>query len=104
MPAAMPSRPRIELIADDEHPGGTMLVMDDVRQSYVDINDPSYLDFEYVLYFASALATLPDGPLAVTHIGGGGLTMPRYLQVSRPGSSQIVLEPDEELTALVRER
>ena len=47
-PAAGPSRPRIELIADDEHPGGTMLVMDDVRQSYVDIDDPTYLDFEYV--------------------------------------------------------
>lgn len=104
MLGASESRPRIEFFADDEHPGGTMLVMDDVRQSYVDINDPSYLDFEYVQYFASVLATLPDGPLAVTHIGGGGLTMPRYLQVSRPGSSQIVLEPDEELTALVRER
>jgi spermidine synthase len=104
MPAARPSRPRIELIADDEHPGGTMLVMDDVRQSYVDIDDPTYLDFEYVQYFASVLATLPDGPLAVTHIGGGGLTMPRYLQASRPGSPQIVLEPDTELTELVRSR
>jgi len=104
MPAAMPSRPRIELIADDEHPGGTMLVMDDVRQSYVDIDDPTYLDFEYIQYFASVLATLPDGPLAVTHIGGGALTMPRYLQASRPGSPQIVLEPDTELTELVRSR
>ncbi|MDQ1722156.1 MAG: hypothetical protein QOI26_1890 [Pseudonocardiales bacterium] len=103
-PVATPSRPRIELIADDEHPGGTMLVMDDVRQSYVDIDDPTYLDFEYVQYFASVLATLPAGPLAVTHIGGGGLTMPRYLQASRPGSPQIVLEPDAELTELVRSR
>jgi spermidine synthase len=99
-----PLRPRIELITDDEHPGGTMLVMDDVRQSYVDIDDPTYLDFEYIQYFASVLAILPDGPLAVTHIGGGGLTMPRYLQASRPGSPQIVLEPDTELTELVRSR
>jgi spermidine synthase len=104
MPAARPSRPRIELIADDEHPGGTMLVMDDVRQSYVDLTDPTYLDFEYIQYFASVLATLPDGPLAVTHIGGGALTMPRYLQACRPGSPQIVLEPDTELTELVRNR
>jgi spermidine synthase len=81
-----------------------MLVMDDVRQSYVDIDDPTYLDFEYVQYLACVLATLPDGPLAVTHIGGGGLTMPRYLQASRPGSPQIVLEPDTELTELVRRR
>ncbi|MEO7262133.1 MAG: fused MFS/spermidine synthase [Jatrophihabitantaceae bacterium] len=103
-PVATASRPRIELIADEEHPGGTMLVMDDVRQSYVDIDDPTYLDFEYVQYFASVLATLPAGPLAVTHIGGGALTMPRYLQASRPGSPQIVLEPDAELSELVRSR
>lgn len=79
-----------------------MLLMDGVRQSYVDIDDPVYLDFEYIQYFASVLATLPDGPLAVTHIGGGALTMPRYLQASRPGSTQIVLEPDSELTEVVR--
>jgi spermidine synthase len=94
--------PRIELAADLEHPGGTMLLMDDVRQSYVDLNDPTYLDFEYVQYFASVLATVPAGPLTVTHLGGGALTLPRYLHAVRPGSSQIVLEPDAELTELVR--
>lgn len=99
-----PSQPRIELVDDLEHPGGTMLLMDDVRQSYVDLTDPTYLDFEYIQYFASVLATLPDGPLTVTHLGGGALTMPRYLQASRPGSRQLVLEPDAELTALVRAR
>jgi spermidine synthase len=50
------------------------------------------------------LDTLPPGPLAVTHLGGGALTLPRYLQASRPGSPQIVLEPDAELTELVRSR
>jgi spermidine synthase len=98
------AEPRIELVVDDEHPGGTMLLMDSVRQSYVDLDDPTYLDFEYVQFFASVLATLPDGPLAVTHIGGGGLTLPRYVNATRPGSSQIVLEPDAELTELVRSR
>lgn len=97
-----PSRPRIELAIDVEHPGGTMLLMDDVRQSYVDLDDPTYLDFEYVQYFASVLETVPDGPLAVTHLGGGGLTLPRYLNQLRPGSSQIVFEPDTELIELVR--
>ena len=100
----MPSGPRIELVADLERPGGYMLLMDDVRQSYVDLTDPTYLDFEYVQYLASVLETWPDGPLAVTHIGGGGLTMARYLHALRPGSVQIVLEPDTELTKLVRDR
>lgn len=81
-----------------------MLLMDDVRQSYVDLADPTYLDFEYVQYLATVLETWPDGPLRATHIGGGGLTMPRYLNAVRPGSVQIVLEPDSELTTLIRAR
>jgi spermidine synthase len=100
----MASRPRIELVADVERPGGYMLLMDDVRQSYVDLTDPTYLDFEYVQFLACVLETWPAGPLAVTHIGGGALTMPRYLNAVRPGSVQIVLEPDAELTELVRAR
>ena len=100
----MPSRARIELVADVERPGGFMLLMDDVRQSYVDLTDPTYLDFEYVQYLASVLETRPAGALAVTHIGGGALTLPRYLQAVRPGSTQIVLEPDTELTELIRDR
>lgn len=99
----MDLRPRIELVADTEHPGGYMLLMDDVRQSYVDLDDPTYLDFEYIQFFASVIESwFPEGPIAVTHIGGGGLTMPRYLQAVRPGSPQIVLEPDTELTELIR--
>lgn len=103
MSQARPEQPRIELIADDDHPGGTMLVMDAVRQSYIDLRDPTYLDFEYIQFFASVLASWRPGPVATTHIGGGGLTMPRFLAVTRPGSPQIVLEPDAELTALVRQ-
>jgi len=100
----MPSRPRIELVADTERPGGYLLLMDEVRQSYVDLTDPTYLDFEYVQYLASVLETRPAGPLTVTHIGGGGLSLPRYLNATRPGSVQLVLEPDAELTELVRSR
>ncbi|MFL6161234.1 MAG: spermidine synthase [Jatrophihabitantaceae bacterium] len=100
----MPSRSRIELVADAERPGGFMLLMDDVRQSYVDLTDPTYLDFEYVQYLASVLETKPAGALTVTHIGGGALTLPRYLDAVRPGSTQLVLEPDTELTALIRDR
>ena len=44
--------------------------------------------------FADVLDALPAGPLAVTHVGGGGCTLARYLAATRPGSSQIVLEPD----------
>jgi spermidine synthase len=93
-----------ELLADVDRPGGWLLLLDRIRQSYVDLDDPSYLDFEYMQAFADVLETLPEGPLAVTHIGGGALTFARYVASIRPGSPQIVLEPDEALTAMVRRR
>jgi len=94
----------VELLADADRPGGWLLLTDRIRQSYVDLDDPTYLDFEYVQAFADVLDALPDGPLAVTHVGGGAATLARYVAATRPGSPQIVLEPDAALTALVRAR
>jgi spermidine synthase len=95
---------RVELFADADRPGGWLLTVDRIRQSYVDLDDPTYLDFEYLQAFADVVDALPAGPLAVTHIGGGACTFARYLAATRPGSSQIVLEPDAELVELVRAR
>jgi spermidine synthase len=95
---------RVELLADAERPGGWLLTIDRIRQSYVDLEDPTYLDFEYIQAFADVLDALPPGPLAVTHVGGGGCTVARYVAATRPGSPQIVLEPDAALTAAVRAR
>ncbi len=94
----------VELLADDDRPGGWLLLVDRIRQSYVDLDDPSYLDFEYVQSFADVIDALPPGRLAVTHVGGGACTLARYIAVTRPGSPQIVLEPDADLTSLVRAR
>ena len=93
-----------EILADADRPGGWLLLVDRVRQSYVDLDDPTYLDFEYVQWFADVLDALPSGPLAVTHVGGGACTLARYVAATRPGSPQLVLEPDTELTAQVRAR
>ncbi len=95
---------RVELLEDLNRPGGYLLLIDRVRQSYVDLEDPTFLDFDYVESFADVLAALPDGPLAVTHIGGGACTLARWVAVTRPGSPQIVLEPDTTVTELVRAR
>lgn len=95
---------RVELLADADRPGGWLLTVDRIRQSYVDLDDPTYLDFEYVQAFADVLDAMPPGPLAVTHVGGGGCTLARYVAATRPGSPQIVLEPDTALTDVVRAR
>jgi hypothetical protein len=95
---------RAELLADADRPGGWLLLLDRIRQSYVDLDDPTYLDFEYTRILADVLDALPPGPLTVTHVGGGALTLARYVAATRPGSSQLVLEPDDSLTAFVRSR
>lgn len=83
--------------------GGALVVRDGQPQSYVDPNDPTRLEFDYIAHFAAAIDALsPPGPLRVTHVGGAGLSLARWLAVTRPGSPQIVLEPDEALTTLVR--
>lgn len=72
-------------------------------QSAVDMDDPTNVVFEYVRGFVLALTVwAPPGPLRVTHVGGAAMTMARWVQATRPGSPQIVLEPDAALTEFVR--
>ncbi|MCK9899975.1 hypothetical protein CC117_30105 [Parafrankia colletiae] len=96
--------PWLELLAGDDRPGGWLMLMDQGRQPYVDLRDPAYLDFEYNQGFADVVDALPAGPLSVTHIGGRACTFARYAAHVRPGSPQLVLEPDAEVTALTRAR
>ncbi|WP_409484697.1 spermidine synthase [Arsenicicoccus dermatophilus] len=95
--------PGIRLDWLDGRTGRAATVMRDGHpQSFVDLDDPTVLAFEYVQHFACVLDALPPGPLAVTHVGGAGLSLARYVEATRPGSPQIVLEPDAELTEAVR--
>jgi len=95
----------VELV-DAGRPGAYLLRIDGDDQSYVDMGDPTRLEFDYVRRMGDVLdAQGPAGqPLRAVHVGGAGLTLPRYLAATRPGSVQVVLEPDEDVTALVRER
>ena len=60
---------------------GRILWLDDLRHSYVDLADPTVLEFDYASSFADAVAAaFPDGQaLDALHVGGGGFTLPRYL-------------------------
>ncbi|RSM91728.1 methyltransferase domain-containing protein [Kibdelosporangium aridum] len=93
-----------ELIRDLDRPDGWLLSVDGVAQSYVDLDDPTHLEFDYVRRIGDVIDCLPEGPLNTVHIGGGACTLPRYVAATRPGSRQLVLDPDEELIDMVRER
>lgn len=94
----------VEIVADGA--AGCFVVRIDGReQSYVDLSDATRLAFDYVRRIGDVLDALaPAGqPIRVVHVGGAGLTLPRYVAATRPTSAQVVLEPDEALTARVRD-
>ncbi|MGP3960115.1 spermidine synthase [Nonomuraea sp. 3N208] len=94
----------VELLRDLDRQDGWMLSKDGVPQSYVDLKDPTFLEFEYVRLMADVIDLLQDGSLSCVHVGGGACTIPRYVAATRPGSRHIVIEPDGLLVNLVREQ
>lgn len=94
----------IAVETDLDRPSGRVLVLDDLRHSYVDLDDPTHLEFWYVRRIADAIDTLaPAGPIELVALGGGALTVPQYVDATRPGSRQTVLEIDPDLVAVVEQ-
>jgi spermidine synthase len=93
-----------ELVADVDRPRAWTLRVDGIPQSHVDLDDPLYLEFEYMrrLGHLVDLAAPAGQPLRVLHLGGGGLTLARYVAASRPGSGQLAVDSDGALVGLVR--
>ena len=97
---------RIEFEADVFSPHGLTLLVDGSAQSHVDLEDPTRLFFEYLRrigHVVDAIA-LPGAPIAALHLGGGALTLPRYVDATRSGSMQVVVDHDAELIEVVRAR
>ena len=94
-----------ELLGDADRDGSWVLMVDGTPQSHVDLEDPTHLEFEYVRRMGHVLdlAAPAGAALDVVHLGGGALTLPRYVATTRPGSRQRVVEIDQPLTDLVRE-
>jgi spermidine synthase len=93
-----------EVVPDPDRDSAYTLFLDGAPQSHVDLADPTHLEFEYIRRMAAALDLIaPAGaPLRALHLGGGALTLPRYLAATRPGSAQRVVEIDGPLVELVR--
>lgn len=90
-------------IVPSEFTTGFELIVDETPQSHVDLDDPTHLHFEYIVRMGAVIDQLPAGPLTAVHLGAGALTVPRYIDATRPGSRQQVVEWEAPLAALVRE-
>lgn len=94
----------VELVPDPDRPRAFTLLLDGAPQSHVDLDDPTHLEFEYIRRMAAVvdLVASEGQPLRVLHLGGGALTLPRYVSATRAGSRQQVVEVDGALVELVR--
>jgi hypothetical protein len=92
------------LVRDPSRANAWHLLLDGVESSYVDLEDPTVLAFEYMRWFGDVLDELapPERPLSVVHLGGAGVTLARYVSATRPGSRQLVAEIDPALVEVVR--
>lgn len=85
---------------DPSRPSGRTLWLNSALHSYVDLEDPKYLEFAYAQWIAAVAGLRPVGD--VLHLGGGGFTLPRYF--ADTARDQVVLELDPDLVALDRRR
>ncbi len=94
---------QIAEIRYDEITEGWCLDIDGMEQSHVDLADPRVIRHEYLARIAAVLDAMAPAcsPIRVLHLGAGALTLPRWVQASRPGSEQTVVEIERELLDLV---
>lgn len=94
----------VNVDVDPDRSSGRILWLDTLRHSYVDLDDPTYLEFRYARIFGAVLDTqLPPGPASSLSIGGGGFTFPRYVAEIRPGGLHTVLELDPAIVDIAEE-
>ena len=92
------------LLPDPDVAGAWRVRVGGADQSWIDPDDPTRLEFDYMQRIADHLDVhRPAGErMRVIHLGGAGMCLARYVAATRPTSPQIVCEPDAELTAEVR--
>jgi hypothetical protein len=92
-----------DLVAERDplRPAGRLLRQGDMDASYVDLADPSHLEFDYLRWIRIVLRAA--GVRRVVHVGGGACALARSLAAEDPGGRQEVCEIDAGVLALARE-
>jgi hypothetical protein len=94
---------RGDLIAERDplRPSGRLLRQGDMDASYVDLADPTHLEFDYMRWMRIVLRAARAH--RVVHVGGGACALARALAAEDPGGRQDVCEVDADVLALARE-
>jgi spermidine synthase len=90
-------------VRDGEYQGHQVrqLILDHLIHSHNDLDDPTYIAYDYERAYATvtaAVARRQPAPRAL-FIGGGGYTFPRYLEARYPAALVEVAEIDPAVTA-----
>jgi SAM-dependent methyltransferase len=95
----------VQIRTDPDNPDGRVMLIDGIEASYVDLADPTFLDFSYVRRIGDVIDVGWPGsqPVSAVHLGGAGATLPRYIRASRPRSRQVVFEISPDVLTLSRE-
>jgi spermidine synthase len=86
---------------DPSRQSGRLLLQAGMEASYVDLAEPSHLEFDYMRWMRIVLRAAHAR--RVLHVGGGACALARALAAEDPGGLQQVCEVDAEVLALARE-
>lgn len=91
---------KVTAVIEPEPASGRLLFLDTETNSYVNLDNALDLGpFRYTRWIAGTIGAIgmPKAPIDAVFVGGGGFTLPRWLEASRPGSHANVLEVDKQL-------
>lgn len=91
-----------ELRRSPDDPRAVTLYVNGVPSSHLDLDDPTWLEFEYMQHMAAIIDHTTDTALDAVHLGAAGCALPRWLDAVRPGSRQVAVDVDGRLLELVR--
>jgi len=100
-PLWLPAVAGISFERDSRRASGRLLRQSGMDASYVDLADPTHLEFAYLRWMRIVLRVA--GARRVLHVGGGACALARALAAEDPGGRQLVFEVDAGVLALARE-
>ena len=91
---------KFTVLRDPERPSGRLLRQGGMDASYVDLADPSHLEFDYLRWLRAVVEAA--GARHVVHVGGAACALARALAAARPGELQEVVEVDPDVLDISR--